>query len=280
MKHSALYPIVAGLVLGGMLLTGTALAETKTPFTATETDKTQNFPWLPDASGTGFYMFGGSATFEMESEDSRVAGSGWYTIDAFMDSTGAITLWGKFHNENTDGAWDGYYTGTQDGFTATCVGSGAYEGLVSRWQWTPNSDGNGIYHWRGYIVENGPGEVPFKISGWRDEEVAPVGPFMVKATSFAAGGGRASHIGVFTDIMEIGFMDLSQGISRGTGSAQAANGDLFTWVSFGQMNSSGQFEFSVFFAGGTGRFEHAVGSYTGQLNWSSNSYQGTGTIRY
>ena len=48
------------------------------------------------------------------------------------------------------------------------MGSGEYEGLVSRWT-APFPEGITI-EWSGYIVENGPGDVPFKISGWRIEK--------------------------------------------------------------------------------------------------------------
>jgi hypothetical protein len=285
MKYSASYPAVAGLALATMLLPATALAEKKTSFTSKETDTEQNFAWFPGIDGN-WYVFDGSAKFTMESLDEpRVAGHGEYSMYAVLEmSTGAITLWGKFHSENADGGWDGFYTGTGAGFTATCVGSGEYAGLVSRWVWTPTTDGNGIYNWKGYIVENGPGEVPFKISGWRAEEVVPITPGMVKAV-LTAGGGKASHIGVFQDVKETGLMMFTSpttGVSRGMGIAEAANGDLFTWVSFGAMKSAEEFEFQVFFAGGTGRFEHAVGSYTGQVNWKTvpPSYKGAGTIRY
>ncbi len=293
MKYSALYPIVAGLALSGMLLPGTALAEKKTPFTCKETDTEQNFGWFPGMDGK-WYVFDGSAKFKMESNDEpRVVGQGEYSMYAIMDmNTGAITLWAKFHLENANGDWDGFSTGTEDEFTATCVGSGEYAGLVSRWQWTRTTDGNGIYNWKGYIVENGPGYVPFKNSGWREEnvEVISQNPPILKATSFGAGAGQGSHIGIFTDIKEVGLMgpvlDETGGIKmggRGMGVVKAANGDLVTWVSMSAMNANGDFVFEVFFAGGTGRFEHAVGSWKGELKNTTPTrytYTGTGTIRY
>lgn len=288
MKYSAFYLIVAGLALGAMLLPRTVLAEKKTPFIATETDKTQNFAWFTDTSGESAYVFDGSATFDIESEESRVTGSGWYSMYAIVDlNTGATTLWGKLHSENTDGAWDGYWTGTEAGFSATCVGSGDYEGLVSLWQCTPTSDVKGVYNWRGYIVENGQGEVPLKMSGWRTEQFVPLkliegNPVHVKAC-LDAGGGQASHIGVFTDLRKIGLVNLLDGIFSATGTLRAANGDLLNWVTIGTM--AGPPAVEVFFVGGTGRFEHAFGSFAGPLQYqspelTSYTYKGTGKIRY
>jgi hypothetical protein len=290
MKHSALYSIVAGLALGATLLPGTALAEKKTTFDATEIDDMpQDFPWFPGTDGD-WYVFDGRETFEMVSDEPRVTGSGSYSIYAIMDAN-TTTVWGELHIVNTDrdGFWDGYWTGNEDGFSATCVGSGKYKGLVSRWT-APPSLIPGIYNWEGYIVENGPGYVPFKNSGWREENVERISetlPF-AKATSFGTGAGQGSHIGNFTDVKEVGLMMFTSpttGISRGMGAVEAANGDLLTWVSFGAMSDNGEFAFKVFFAGRTGRFEHAVGSWEGELNYTTQAkytYRdtGTGTIRY
>lgn len=290
MKNSTLYSVMAGLVLGGMLLPGTVLAEKKTPFTSKETDTP--VPGAGDrfmTAGWG-YLFDGKSTLVEEASDSRVAGIGWYSAFAAMDlQAGAATFWGQFHIENEGGAWDGYWTGNeaQDGLTATLVGSGDYEGLVSRW--TSTSHGTGIVNWSGYIVENGPGEVPFKISGLRVEHFVPITnpaemPFYV-AAPLDQGWGQASHIGVFTDLKKIGlvkFTSPTTAIFRGTGVAQAANGDLLNWVAFG-TKEGGKTDISVFFAGGTGRFEHAVGSYSGQLKGQSPvsyTYEAAGKIRY
>jgi len=290
MKYSALYSVLGGLVLGAMLLPATALAEKKTAFTSTETDTP--IPGAGDRfmSAGWAYLFDGKSTLVENASDSRVAGSGWYSAYAAIDlQTGAATFWGQFHIENTRGAWDGYWTGTEapDGLTATLLGSGDYEGLVSRW--TSTSHGAGIVNWSGYIVENGPGEVPFKASGLRVERFVPITnptqiPFYV-AAPLDEGWGQASHIGLFTDLKKIGlvkFTSPTTAIFRGTGVIQAANGDLLNWVAFGTKNPE-QTDISVFFAGGTGRFEHVSGSWGGQLQTQSPvsyTYEATGTIRY
>jgi hypothetical protein len=285
MKYSALSSGEAGLALDGVRLPGTALAEKRTPFTAT-----QHPGWLASVTDSEEYVFNRESTLFMDfmdSTESRVAGSGSYSMCAVDLKTDAPTYWGELRISNEDGAWKGFWTGDKAGFTAILVGSGEYEGLVSRWS-APFPEGDCI-EWSGYIVENGPGEVPFTISGWRIEKPDFSWLPFAKAT-LETGGGQASHIGVFTDLKETGLMMMTRpttGISRGMGIAEAANGDLFTWVSFGEMKSEEEFEFQVFFAGGTGRFEHAVGSYAGQVKWTSQTsctcngtYNGVGTIRY
>lgn len=293
MKYSALYPVVAGLALGAMLLPATALAEKKTPFTSTETDTAQDFVWLMNDSFTELYMLDGRATFAMGSDESRMAGSGWYSMDGTVDlATFATTLWGRFHIENGGGAWDGYWIGTDVpgglGLTATLMGSRGYKGLVS--QLTSISHQAATASWSGYIVENGPGDVPIKISGWREDQLVPLkviegNPVHIRA-SLNAGGGQASHVGVFTDVKKVGLVNFATGVYSATGTIRAANGDLLHWVAGGAMTGPPAVEAS--FVGGTGRFEHAFGFFAGPMQYQSPSLpsvtsyttQATGKIRY
>ena len=289
MKYSALYSVVAGLALGAMLLPGTALAEKKTPFTATEADQTINFSFFPGNPPTMLYQFNGYGTFEMNSKESRVAGSGWFSAYSVWDTTVedflvAALSWGELHIVNAGGAWDGYFTGE----TATLVGSGDYEGLVSRW--TCTSYGNKVGEWSGYIVENGPGDVPVKLSAWRNEQFVPImfdanGNLVYAKSSLDAGGGQASHIGLFTDVRKIGLVNLRDGLFSATGTLAAPNGDLLNWVVFGEVGAEIQPSgLKIFFAGGTGRFEHLVGSVAGQMEYLSMpvsyTYEATGKLRY
>ena len=285
MKNSTLYSVVAGLVLGTMLLPGTALAEKKTAFTSTytETDTPRPGDWF--VTDGWWYLFDRKINIVEYASDSRVVGTGWYSLYTAIDSqTGAGAVWGGWHIENEHGAWDGYWTGNLAEMTATLVGSGDYEGMVSRWKWA-----SGDNEWSGYIVENGPGDVPFKISGWRDEQYVPImtdangNPVYVKASLYA-GGGQASHIGLFTELKKIGLVNFRDGLFSATGTLEAPNGDLLNWVSFGavgaEIEPSG---LKIFFAGGTGRFEHLVGSVAGQMEYQSPisyTYEATGKIRY
>ena len=80
MKYSALSSVVAGLTLGAILLPGTALAEKRTPFTAT-----QQPAWLASVTDSEEYVFDRESplfTDFMDSTELRVAGSGSYVMCA------------------------------------------------------------------------------------------------------------------------------------------------------------------------------------------------------
>ncbi len=148
------------------MLPATALAKTKTPFTTAETDTvTDPGKWITD--GTSLFITGQIMSGTEAASDPRVSGTETIGADAIMDlATGTMKYWGSYHLENAGGAWDGYWFGDTSTGTAVCttVGSGGYAGLTARWTFA------GTGHWTGYIVENGPGEVPMKVSGSRVEQ--------------------------------------------------------------------------------------------------------------
>jgi hypothetical protein len=69
MEHSAPDPAAAGHDRSAI-----QVPEKRTPFTGQEKDTTQDFPWFTDTAGEWRYLFGGKATFDMLSEQSRLAG--------------------------------------------------------------------------------------------------------------------------------------------------------------------------------------------------------------
>jgi hypothetical protein len=306
MKYSGLYAVAVGLALSATCLPTTALAEKKTAFTSRETDTRQNAGlWLTD--GKQAFAFGGRSGLVEEASDPRVAGSGWYSINAVVDlQTGASTFWGEFHIENARGAWHGYWQGKEgsEGLSATLTGSGKYEGLVSRWTSTSHGGEDGV-RWSGYIVENGPGDVPLKITGWRIEQLEvipgmvldpitmmPTGKFgAIGKGTLVSGGGKASHMGPFTDRKQVGLLCFTSETTADVSSmgiVEAVNGDLFKWVAFGTANlAESAFDVSIHFAGGTGRFDHAVGSFDFETKHQPEgadnirySYSALGRVRY
>ncbi len=211
-------------------------------------------------------------------------------------TTGAATLWGRFHLENDGGAWDGYWQNSNGSLMLTGEGSGGYEGLVMR----IGSDAERLY-----VVENGPGEVPFKVSGWRVEQIQwvtgavldpssmePTGEVgMVGKVTLLKGGALATHTGAVTDQMEVGLLTFTSPTTVATsviGIEKAANGDLLHWVAVVETDlQTGVADGTVHWSGGTGRFEATTGSFGGEFQeqldsagTATYSYKATGTIRY
>ncbi len=279
--------LLAALVLGTLWLPITALAKTKTPFTTTETTTVVDpGKWITD--GTSLFVIGQIMRGTEDASDPRLCGAETIRADVIMDlATGTMKYWGSYHLENADGAWDGYWYGEPSTGTGVCttIGSGRYAGLVARW--TAASHGQ----WTGYIVENGPGEVPMKVSGSRVEQFewsvgAVLNPANMQPTGETAvvgkvtlvkGDGVATHTGKTTDVTEVGLVTFPQNPTTATwscfGILRAANGDLLNWVAMGENDLiTGVNTGTVHFAGGTGRFDAATGSF--------GVPRGTGTIRY
>ncbi len=225
-----------------------------------------------------------------EASDPRISGTETIRADVIMDlATGTMKYWGTYHLENAHGAWDGYWYGEPSTGTGVCttVGSGRYAGLVARW--TAASHGQ----WTGYIVENGPGEVPIDVRGSRVEQfewsvgavlnpadMQPTGESaLISKVTLVNGEGAATHTGKTTDLAEVGIVTFPDPENPANaawscfGILRAANGDLLNWVAMGENDLiAGVNSGTVHFAGGTGRFEAATGSF--------GVPSGTGTIRY
>lgn len=277
---------IAALALCTLWLPTTALAKTKTPFTSIETTSMVNpGTWVTD--WTSIFITGWMISGVEDASDPRLCGTEAIGADAIVDmATGATKYWGTYHLENAGGAWDGYWYGDTANGTGVCttVGSGGYAGLVARW--TAASHG----HWTGYIVENGPGEVPMTLRGSVEEHIEwvvgavldpatmqPTGEFgVIGLDSLVSGGGVGLHLGACTELARLGLITLPNPTTAAwsvMGIMKAANGDLLSWVAMGQKDiKTGANDGTVHFAGGTGRFEAATGSF--------DAISGTGTIRY
>lgn len=287
--------LFATFAFGAFLLPATALAVTKTPFTSMEkTWVTDPGKWVSD--GKTLFITGQVISGTEAASDPRLSGSEIIGADAIMDlATGAMKYWGDYHLENADGAWDGYWFGDTATGTAVCtaLGSGRYAGLVGRFTMA----GPGL--WTGYIVENGPGAVPMKLSGWRVEQFdwsvgAVVDPSNMQPTgesnvvgkvTLVNGAGVATHTGQTTDQAEVGiltFLSPTKVAFSLTGTMKSANGDLLYWVGTGTTDlQTGVANATVHWIGGTGRFEAATGFFViKDRQVQDPKSTSTGTIRY
>lgn len=307
--------IAAALCAAGIAVALAAPASAdarRTYFTGTE-QATAFSPgtWITD--GSKLYVSGATQSATEMASDPRVSGQAAIGVTAVWDAvTWTGPMWGTFHVENSDGAWDGYWQGerTLSGqdvhsrIAATGVGSGAYEGLVARWTYTGvNVDQTGVLYFTGFIVEakGGPGERPFRVRATRTERlemhpgvvVVPPTYEQAMAVTFriVEESGEATHLGRIQNA-GTGLLLPTGGIS-GYGSATAANGALLHWLVEGTVDpATGIASIVLHFAGGTGAFEAAVGTSEGVVagQWeptedplvleSHFSYTVAGTIRY
>jgi hypothetical protein len=284
----------------------------RTYFSGTEQQTIGSYgTWIAD--GSKLYISGGTLFSTRDATDPRVSGQATINLAAIWDAaTWTGPMWGTFHVENSDGAWDGYWQGArtlsgQDVHShmfATAAGSGAYQGLVARWTYTGvNVHQTGVLDFTGFIVEakGGPGERPFRVSATRTERlemhpgvvVMPPTNEQAMAVTFhiVEESGQATHLGRIQNA-GTGLLLPTGGVS-GYGSATAANGALLYWIVEGTVDpATGIASIVLHFAGGTGAFEAAVGTLEGAVSaqWeptedplvleSHFSYTAAGTIRY
>jgi hypothetical protein len=187
-------------------------------------------------------------------------------------------MWGTYQLVNNDGEWSGYWQGTRtltphgvvSSIVATAVGKGAYEGLITRWDLVGLNvgPGNSFLYYTGYIVEATKGHVELPIR-WRATRTEGMNmatfEFNIETET-----GMGTHIGKGTN-EGMGFMIPPSGpvaSVTGRGTLTAAGGDKLNWVveaSADLAGSSGT-AVSVYFVGGTGKFEYAVGMASGTIH--------------
>jgi hypothetical protein len=312
-KHYTVLAVCAAAA--AVMVSSTALAgPKKTYFTILENPVSSSMERM-FTEGTKMFIFGAESTYEEVATDPRLTGPKVINFDAVFDLP-AMTgrMWGRSHKEHADGTWDGYWTGTRTAFTdpdgtphvrstiiSLAEGSGAFEGLVVRWDITAvDAEPGTPMAGSGYIVEakGGPDERPLDWHATRTEEfVIHTGIFLPSGPLGAIGTfdilretGVGTHFGRFAND-GFGLMDLETGIISGAGCLTTANKDEVFWVVTGVANLvTSTAELSLHFVGGTGRFDWAVGeaSYSVAPVWegpgpvfqADYSYSATGSIRY
>jgi len=309
-RHLASVLCAAGIAVA--LAAPASAGAKRTHFTGTEHQTVGSYgTWISD--GSKLYISGATLFATRDATDPRVSGQETLTIAAIWDAaTWTGPMWGTFHLENGDGAWDGYWHGerTLSGqdvhswIVATMVGSGAYEGLIARSTHTGvNVDQTALLHFTGYIVEakGGPGERPFHVRATRTERLGlhpglvvmppTYEPAMAMTFDIVEEFGEATHLGRVQNA-GTGMLLPNGGIS-GFGSVTAANGAVLHWIVEGTVDpATGIASILLHFAGGTGAFEAAVGTLEGAVSaeWvptddplvleSHFSYSAAGSIRY
>jgi hypothetical protein len=306
------------LALSGLALMAASpawAAGKKTYFTGAE----ENYDQYPEASpgvwytnGASTFVFGRECIGDENVNEPRLRGVGTfrYTIAAdFPPSTGKFWGSAQIVPEIGGGKWTGYFVSTvtpeRTVIVTTLAGSGAYSGLIARLTHTSRADGQPGFTIEGYLFE-APGAVadrPFQMEACRTERLEahpcfllPFGlPGPEEATVLKAEilgeMGHASHLGL---TVNDGFAVVNPltGAVTGTGIATAANQALIYWVYYGSIAPDGAAEGSVYFCGGTERFDAVVGGFNIDVQvpfepagepgvWEATySYQGSGTFGY
>ncbi len=294
----------------------------KTHFTVHEV--LTNVAWgIVLTDGTNLFSTGTTMGAEENASDPRVAGLSIVTMNVKLEMTTlAGPMWGSIRYENAGGWWAGYWQGTRTPFLdtqgkphvlseirVTATGGGGYAGLVARWNYSGvDTLQTGVFDGSGYIVEakGGPGDRPLQMKATRVDRLQlhpcmvldpvtlkPTGEFAVIGTGdIVREVGEMSHAGRYTN-QGSGLVDPATGTVTAMGTVTTANTDLLYWVVEGSMDlKTGVFDASVHFAGGTGRFQDAVGDLGGQITEKMEptedpmvflakfSYSAKGTIRY
>jgi hypothetical protein len=279
-KTSCVFPFITLAVCTialAILATTPARADAKKTYvTGTETIVGGTDPIVIPA-GDAFHVL--LTQYARESTtDPRLDGDSTIVVHALWElpaMTGPV--WGSYRLVNTGGEWNGYWQGTRittpqgivSSLVGTCVGSGGYDGLILRWNIHGLNAGpeNPYLYWDGYIVEatGGPVELPMRWRGTRIEtlSLATLDFEIVRETGQGTHVGRAENSG-------FGFLvptSPDTGMVTGMGSLTTPDGDVLYWVVTGSADLTGEdgTDVSVFYTGGTGRFDYASGRMLGTL---------------
>jgi hypothetical protein len=289
------------------LLAGPAWAgPPRTYFTGMETvDGFSAGPVLIPA-GSKFHFLATQLGVEIAT-DPRVSGDSFIGINAIWDLP-AMTgpMWGSFRLVNADGEWNGHWQGSRtlttpagdvvSSIVAMCVGSGAYKGLVARWDIEGLNVGpaNPYLYYKGFIVEATKGRVDLPMT-WRGTRTETMDLDTLEF-QIPWEAGQGTHVGRSAN-SGFGFLvptSATEALVTGMGRLTAANGDLLYWVVSGVVDLTGQngATVSVYFTAGSGRFDDVSGQANGtafapfgppdadNVVSATYSYELSGTIRY
>lgn len=281
-----------------------ALADArKTYFTGVE-QIAGSEPPIAIPAGSNFHVLMTQYAVETAS-DPRVMGQSTIVANAIFEMplmTGP--MWGTYRLVNSGGEWSGYWHGSRtstpggvvSSIVATAVGKGAYEGLIGRWDLSGLNVGetNPFLYYTGYIVEASKGHVELPMR-WRATRTETMNMATLEF-DIDTETGQGTHIGKGTND-GVGFLIPPSGpvaSITGFGTLTAADGDKLYWVVEASADLAGQSgtAASVYFAGGTGKFEYAVGLASGtiiasfgppdanQISRATFDYSLQGKIRY
>ncbi len=286
------------------MLAGPTYADArKTPFTGTET-VVGGLPPTIIPAGDKFHVLI-TQYAEDTATDERISGNSTIIANAIWELPAMIgPMWGTWRLVNSGGEWNGHWQGSRTlvgedivtSIVTTSVGSSGYEGLIARWNISGVNVGpdNPQLTYDGFIVEATKGHValPVTYRGTRTESLN----LSTLEFDVLSETGRGTHLGNSTN-SGLGFavpISATDGLLMATGILVAANGDKVYWVAEGMLDLTLQngATVSVYFAGGTGRFEYVVGKADSIIFASfgppdennvivaTYSYTATGTIRY
>jgi hypothetical protein len=259
--------------------------------------------------GGKLYIRGAVLSGNDTTTDPRVTGESIFGLDAIWDRvryTGQ--MWGSLRIANSEGEWNGYWQGTNGSsdqniitsVVATAVGSGAYKGLLARWTYSGiDVDQTHKISISGFIVEAKACILPLQVSATRTERITlhpglivtpPAKPPYSEAT--------VATVDIVEEVAQISYIGRTRnagtglilphtGDFSGTGTAITEDGDLIHWVVVGKVGfGMGKFEAAVkvYVAGGTARFEAAVGeistAISAKIDYSEDPSVFTVTFSY
>lgn len=241
------------------------------------------------------YIRGVEMTAEDTATDERLTGTVTLTFDmiwALPEKVGPVwSSYVKLENHHADAAkngwWEGYCFGSrelmEDGvtvrswFEGTMEGRGIHQGLLARyWYEGVNVMETGLLSGHGYVVERGAPVRPIQVRTTHTHLATIVpGVYVQPFTGvpidekdiqilvywwIKEASGNISHLGPLKE-NGFGIFDMGTGKGSGMGYQTAANGDKTYWIVGVNTISGNSTRLVANYAGGTGRFEAAVGGY-------------------
>lgn len=288
----------------------------RTDWTSTEFGWAFIDPGIQFSDGNRLLIMKAKMTCVDEVSDERLSGNSVLGVNAIWKITEWTgPMWGSYEVENAGGGWTGYWMGERTPFTdsdgtkhirsvlyGAASGTGGYAGLVARFDFegVDTLETGSPLVGKGYILEARANLVqrPITTRATREEHISiypglilPDTPGALAVWEITADAGNTSHMGV-TSNLGIGLLDPATGFGTGFGTVTGKNGDSVFWVANSTTDlATGIANPEIHIAGGTGRFDAAIGMLTGEFHekiipisdWeleASYSYTASGWIAY